>query len=203
MKDHLVAFVDLLGFSDIIRKVDDTRQGIVLRLLESLANATGDHTLESVAIDNETKQIKFRPAISAFSDLIVFSFPSDKLDQVGAGPIVLYLAQSVGHIFKQAFDVNCLIRGGIAFGPLYHAGGVVFGPALVQAYELESKFAKWPRIICSPDAARHLGSNPYLQSDEDRFVCLDYVRGLYDQVPYDFPTERTGMTSKNAWTARI
>jgi hypothetical protein len=56
----------------------------------------------------------------------------------------------------------------------------MFGRGLVKAHELESKFAKRPRIIVSARAAEKLGSHLHLHSDDDGFLCLDYVRAAYD-----------------------
>jgi hypothetical protein len=45
-------------------------------------------------------------------------------------------------------DHQILIRGGIAKGKLFHVeGGPLFGPAMNRAYFLESKKAKYPRVI--------------------------------------------------------
>ena len=44
-----------------------------------------------------------------------------------------------------------LIRGAITRGELFHYGDTIFGPALVEAYELESKIAIYPRIIFTRD----------------------------------------------------
>ncbi len=46
-------------------------------------------------------------------------------------------------------DLGVLVGGGVSFGPLYHDASVVFGPALVEAYHLESDCAKFPRVIGS------------------------------------------------------
>lgn len=40
-----------------------------------------------------------------------------------------------------------LIRGAITFGKLYHNNGVIFGEALVNAYNMEKDKACYPRII--------------------------------------------------------
>ena len=49
------------------------------------------------------------------------------------------------------------IRGAITIGELIHTeNGIIMGPALIEAYELESKFAKYPRIILSEKLLKHL-----------------------------------------------
>ena len=42
-----------------------------------------------------------------------------------------------------------LLRGGITVGQLCHKDNIVYGPAMVEAYELESKSAIYPRVIVS------------------------------------------------------
>jgi hypothetical protein len=195
MDEQLIAFIDLLGFRSIITAQDDARQGQILSLLTSLAKAEGDFRSETRCIDARTRERAVWPAISAFSDHIAFSFTADGLAHVGAGLIVLGLADLIASlVFCPAIPLGCLVRGGIAFGPLHHGGGVLFGPGLVEAYELESKFAGRPRIIVSAGAAEKLGSNPYLHTDDDGFLCLDYVRAAYD---------RETQSNKRNWIARI
>ena len=43
-----------------------------------------------------------------------------------------------------------LLRGGIAVGKPYQDNEVVYGPGLVKAYALESKYAVYPRVIMLP-----------------------------------------------------
>ncbi len=40
-----------------------------------------------------------------------------------------------------------LLRGAITYGKIVHNNQMIFGPALVRAYELESKKAVYPRVI--------------------------------------------------------
>lgn len=182
MDKHLVAFIDLLGFRSIITKKGDLRQEQILLLLTTLHESRGDAELTTKPIDQRTIEIVIRPAISAFSDNIIFSFTEAGLMHVGSGPAVSYLADQAASIFTEAMQLGCLIRGGVSFGPLHHAGGVVFGPALVEAYELESRFAQRPRIVISQTATARIKEHPYLHIDDDGFTCLDYMHARFDQI---------------------
>ncbi len=114
MDEQLIAFIDLLGFSSIIKGQGDARQGQILSLLTSLAEAKGDFSSKTTAVAIGSWKCEVRPAISAFSDHIVFSVPASGLAQAGAGPIVFSLANSVAGIFSRAIGLGCLVRGGIA-----------------------------------------------------------------------------------------
>ena len=47
-------------------------------------------------------------------------------------------------------EYNILIRGGIVKGPLIHNNDLLLGPAMINAYNLESKCALSPRIVIDP-----------------------------------------------------
>lgn len=44
-----------------------------------------------------------------------------------------------------------LFRGAVVIGDLYNDKIIIFGPAMLEAYELESKKAIYPRIIIEED----------------------------------------------------
>ena len=125
MDNQLVVFIDLLGFSSIIETQDDVRYEQIHSLLTDLAKTRGDFRSDTRCIDAGKREHEIRPAISTFSDLIVISIPTEGQGLVGAGPIVISLAEFVaGNIFSHAIRFGCLVRGGIAFGGLHHQGGV-------------------------------------------------------------------------------
>ncbi|MCX7124871.1 MAG: hypothetical protein NTU49_03785 [Gammaproteobacteria bacterium] len=73
-----------------------------------------------------------------------------------------------------------LIRGGITRGDLYHSDSIVFGSAMNDAYALESKEAKMPRILISKELAFDLKTDSrnkkYITMDaEDDKFYLDYL----------------------------
>jgi hypothetical protein len=150
---HLVAFVDLLGFREALR--DSNREDAILSLLRRLAAFQGDFFAESHKVENG-HQSRLRPAVSTFSDNIVLSYPLEGLAQhaLSIDIVILFLQNLVAYIAWNAFQSRLLIRGGIAIGNLYHEGGVVFGPALVEAYEIERSVAIYPRVALGPSVTQ-------------------------------------------------
>jgi hypothetical protein len=203
MDEQLVAFIDLLGFRSIITAKDDTRQEQILALLTDLTNAKSEARSERIRIDASSERLEVDPAISAFSDNLVVSFTAAALAEVGSGPIIYQLANNIATIFRSAIRMGCLVRGGIAFGRLHHAKGVLFGPGLVEAYELESKLAARPRVLLSPRAAERVGDHPILRSDQDGFLCIDYVRAAYDQVGYGLIGRTERQMKFKSWATEI
>jgi hypothetical protein len=82
-----------------------------------------------------------------FSDTIVLSCPADaRIGWVAFVPRVQRLC-------TELLRKECLTRGAIVRGPLYHSDhGDIFGPALIDAYRLESKVAYYPRILIADSA---------------------------------------------------
>lgn len=102
-------------------------------------------------------------------------------------------------------DHGILCRGAVSLGKFIHTDKYLFGPALVEAYLLESKAALYPRIILDRtviDAgakycAEHNTSTmereyleALLEQDSDGMYYIDYFfKALIelDEPNYDFP----------------
>ena len=87
-------------------------------------------------------------------------------------------------------EIGFLVRGALTVGDLYHSDRHVVGPAMVEAYRLESKVAKVPRIIIDEKvlavARRSRGPDhsakeaegyvrAFMTKDADGHHYLDYV----------------------------
>lgn len=184
MSDHLVAFVDLLGFAALIESRGDTAQAKVRGLLKKLAALRGDFDFRSEQKTGGTTTY-LEPAVSSFSDCIVVSFDLTKLEQNNVGFYIAWqlLGRWFGDIALEALGMGCLLRGGVTIGPLFHEDGVVFGSGLVQAYRMESDGARYPRIIVSQSVVgRTQGFAAYhetlFQADDGEW-CLDYFMAAY------------------------
>ena len=71
---------------------------------------------------------------------------------------------SLVHAQGQLIDFDILIRGGVSVGDIYISGGRVFGPGLIDAYQLESKYALYPRIIIDPHLIQNYKTNKLLKA---------------------------------------
>ena len=80
-----------------------------------------------------------------------------------------------------------LVRGGIVRGDLYAEGDIIFGTGLTNAYLLEERNAKVPRIIitketidcCLSDDMTKAYMNSLLLKDFDAFYHIDSFAMLY------------------------
>jgi hypothetical protein len=179
-QEQLVAYIDILGFNDATRNASASDRTQIISLLKSLAAIRGDYFARSRQLESG-RQFQMRPAVSAFSDNIVISFPLRDLreEQGDEFAPLFFLGRWVSYIAWRALAMGQLIRGGVTIGHLFHADGVVYGPALIDAYELETRVANYPRVVLSNTVITRAG----LQSadfcrfvDQDGLSCLHYMR---------------------------
>lgn len=182
-----VAFIDILGFSDlVVRSAKDVqflnRLHQALRIVQHQGRTWATQAMTGRGgVEKATAQLAAMDFRSqAFSDCIVLS-------QRGTFVVLLFL--SVAQLVMALLELGVLVRGAIALGPLYHDGSIVFGPALIEAYHLESRCAKFPRILVSeavfnasqeglvafPDQGSQAAYRPceFLRRDSDRLYHLD------------------------------
>ncbi len=124
------------------------------------------------------------------------------------GLVLLRLAQTAAYIFSEAIQFDCLIRGGITIGPLYHSEGVVFGRGLVDAHQIESKLALYPRVVVAQKVISWLGGDPATMPDlikrhDDGFFSLNYLRQTFDEISRGKSGENEPMESRQRWVAEM
>ncbi|WP_293721813.1 hypothetical protein [Phascolarctobacterium succinatutens] len=77
------------------------------------------------------------------------------------------------------------MRGGLTYGQLYHKGDICFGPAMNRAYELESKIAKYPRIIVDELLINEDMINKFRHPSNSLEFEINFIKGLVKQDPKD------------------
>lgn len=151
--DRVVLFLDILGFRSLIAQ---ERQDIVAKAL----TATAIQYSENIQI-------------SAFSDNVAVSM------RIGSNCELLQIIQFSSYLAWLLLHKGVLSRGGIAVGKLHHENGIIYGPALNKAYELESQVAVYPRIVLEHDAVtKFLGIH-----GDQKSVCANSIR---QQLRMDF-----------------
>ncbi|HEX7673139.1 MAG TPA: hypothetical protein VF412_03160 [Bdellovibrio sp.] len=142
-KEHIVAFLDILGFSAICLKSEtDDEAKVILQDIFRICH--------SIPAEFESITGKKKIKSMIVSDSIVLSLElendSPTLDELAnfflaCGKFQYYLGRN-----------GIWLRGGISIGALDvdHGQKQVVGPALVRAVNLEKKSAKYPRIVIDP-----------------------------------------------------
>ena len=167
-EEKIVAFIDILGFSNLIKSLDDEPE-----LHELLYSSL--ETIKSFKTDSESEDtVTSEYEVSCFSDSIVISGNSYELSGV---------VWAICWLQLQLLTRGILIRGAITKGKLIHSNDILYGQGMLKAYELESKVSVYPRVILDPEMNF---SVPKEHSFPISFLKED-VDGLYYVDPFSFP----------------
>ncbi|CUH45455.1 hypothetical protein [Ruegeria atlantica] len=177
-----LAFLDVLGFKEILREDDRSQIEQLHHLLRQGSNILQGAENDDLA--TEGFQLPDYHALTAFTDNIVLGFPIHDDGEMESGMAFDRIGEFQLHMVLGGF----FVRGGLAFGDAYVDDLAVYGPALLQAYEAESQLARDPRIVISQSGkeviAHHLeyyGRMPHapqntdLKRDRDGQWFIDYL----------------------------
>lgn len=145
------AFLDVLGFSERIRssRKDKTED----KLLQEF-HAIFDKRINLLKSEVNNSLIYFK----SFSDNVLLAHPSFSQDMESEFGFILWSISE--YQFEMALQ-GFFIRGGLSVGPLFVDDNSVYGEALIDAYELESKVAVNPIVVLCKNTMklvdRHIG----------------------------------------------
>jgi hypothetical protein len=164
--NHFVAFIDVLGFAEMVRH--DTEAGDGRRLfVEKLYEVNQEFASRAATLGEE-----FR--ITQFSDSIVVSHP-----------FVLERApgffRAVSGFQVELLKRELLCRGGVTYGKHFSSASFMFSDAMISAYRIESTQARYPRIVVSTDLVDLLGDKKcgvaeLLVREDDGAAFIDYLK---------------------------
>jgi hypothetical protein len=195
-QDRIVCFLDILGFREHVAQSLTVDGGDSPQKIQQLAEA-----LNQVREICDVDRPEARPEteITQFSDSIVLSFLSGAESGVFDALLSILWVQ-IGLVYS-----GILCRGGVARGKLIHTPKVLFGPAMVDAYLLESQAALYPRVILDESIiragmtahARHHrpehekeAITDLLSQDADGRYYVDYLTKAQSELndpEYDYP----------------
>jgi hypothetical protein len=129
---RLTLFIDFIGFkAHVQHTVADPK---FLQRLVSAMDRVGEIASDDRAFHKSQR-------ITQFSDCIVVSY---RVEEESA---VFWLLNEIAFCVIDLVERGFLLRGALTVGDLLHTAKHVVGPAMVEAYELESKVANFPRIL--------------------------------------------------------
>lgn len=175
VKNCIVAFIDLLGTSEAIRKDhSDINLYLMNYIYQSAFDMCSDHSMYK-------EEIK----VKAFSDNIVFGIElPDKFDRENFQACLRNILEMCAYFQIAAFGCGIAVRGGITVGDFFCNDIFVWGKGLLRAYDLESKIAVYPRIILDTDVLDlieeydSVDGKCHSAEDVDGVTFLDYLSYL-------------------------
>jgi len=196
----VVALLDVLGFAERMRQSyrDGGAAGLLIDFRSALDSAYENFRntdLERVIGAEKASKVLDCWHVKAFTDNIVIGFPvhpSEPDAEAEMGSVLLALREYQLEMVIRGF----FVRGSVSIGDLYMDDEIVFGDALLTAYEAEQTVARDPRIVISASARsyvkRHFGfyaepasapHNEVLLKDADGQLFVNYLGATYDESP--------------------
>lgn len=171
---YYVAFLDILGFKNLVSDPACSCEGI-MSIYELAQNK------HQIFFKDESENVRNSIKMKIMSDSICLYIRTDF-------PNALHylLVYCVSFQYDLFITKNLLMRGGITSGDMYAKGDIIFGPALTEAYLLEEKNAKVPRIIIRKktidegisgmDENMLTPTRQCVFRDDDAFYALNYFQ---------------------------
>lgn len=144
-ENRFIAFIDILGFKNIIDKtlMDQETYKTVLSAVNYISGVRKEN------YEGFLSEYGILKEVSVFSDSIVISYAYD----ITGG--LFHILMDLVFISFNLTASGIFIRGGVTYGELYHKESVCFGPAMIKAYKLESEEAIYPRIVVDEVAIKY------------------------------------------------
>jgi hypothetical protein len=200
--NSIVTFIDVLGFSDLLRS--DPSGDRILRVASRLRQYATE--------DLDGRRASLQGTAIHFSDCVVRCTPL----RGGEDPLpeILEELEDLTYVQGELLGEEILLRGGVAVGPAHIGPDGVLGPAVLDAYTIESKLAVYPRIVLHPELANRFstegdsGRGMYARDglrltrpSDDGFQFVDYLRNFpreihTDPSPYREETARGYMAPR-------
>ena len=165
LKAYIVAFIDLLGFSAMVKYDCESANGDQ-KYIESL-----------YSIHLKTKKLKESIEglqLIQFSDSVVLAIPytSDNY---------MKILNVISHYQYDLLQSGILCRGGVSYGKHFSTEDFLFSNGLIDAYRLESTVASTPRVVISRDLVALVNPsespNEYLELERDGLYFIKYLNG--------------------------
>lgn len=180
-ENRYVAFLDILGFKNMVcQSVNEQKKFDVINMALNYASSVQRENYEG-----QIPMAELGKQVSVFSDSTVISY---EMIRPGSGFLVL---MDLIYICNDLLGLGLPVRGGVTVGALIHDNNKCFGPAMVEAYNMESKVAIYPRILIDPKIIeydlQYRGENNTVEFEEacitslikkderDNYICLDYL----------------------------
>jgi len=153
-REAVITFVDILGFKKLI---SSATYDVVEKKLKVVRRLSG--------LKDEEDGEGFEPKVIQFSDSVIriraLDSAANKESRYG---LMFYEMLDLVHMQGELINHGVCMRGGVSIGPVHFDNETLFGPGFVRAYEMESVYANYPRIVVDPKLIAQLQKDRRLAS---------------------------------------
>lgn len=142
---YYVAFIDILGFSEFIKKYDKGLLPNVLNDLKSALDNATDFLKTDYVKEEDAFHWKKYLKVHLFSDCLCAALPIN-INFNDTFHNLVFFTMYISTYQNLLMEKGFFARGGISIGSFYSDENMIFSGALVESVELEKK-AVFPRIL--------------------------------------------------------
>src|SRR6185503_20061687 len=176
LRNSIVAFVDVLGFSNMSTAAVELDEA--QRTLTMIAAAIKDsRDFVRKTFSQESTRVRNGWEVKFFIDNLALACPCDTSENDSRAAIRFVLRCAQRYQLRMALN-GFFVRGAMSIGQICLTDEIIFGSALIECYQGESKSAIVPRVLLSESLWRVLSES--LRVDADAFgseerdlVCRD------------------------------
>lgn len=179
---RIIAFIDILGFSELIK--DSEQNPATFEKIYEVINyfknweKPENWNLKTIEIEEDAQMkglaifdLSNKSTCTCFSDSIIVSI---KITDGDISALLSTLIANISFIGAYIIQKGILIRGAITIGNIIHQdNGIILGQGFIDAYNLESKLATFPRIIVSEKLINEL--NYLIETKSNRYPYHQYL----------------------------
>lgn len=172
LQNYYLAYFDVLGYKAFFNEEESDHQKFLKDILGTL-----DYVKSQV---NEFSSFSSRIGLRVYSDNFLLYIKEEGQDKVIEDFNALAALTSVVALIqvKILAQYRILLRGGITKGEFYVDENIIFGKGLIQAVEIESKRAIYPRVAIDVDSfcLKNYDSlwKSLIKKDDDGIYFVDY-----------------------------
>jgi len=187
--NRILAFIDVLGFKEAVKRTNEIENQHEIGFINNFFDEINNQQRMKECFPKEI-QLNDR-IVNQFSDSIVISYSKENF--------IHHIFQDAYFLCIKAMENEFLLRGAIVYGKLIHSknDNKLFGPACLEAYEMEREKAVFPRIIIDEkifDLAKDNYSNcdnpdleyenlmKLISLDFDNINYINYINKYYTGV---------------------
>lgn len=147
----LVAFLDLLGFSQEIKENWNNPGNDPLNKILGLKKITPRETNIGLIFNGAPKGgVQYFYRVRSISDSFVVSFPVEEEINGHEINILIGFLNYIAIIWRNCLNIGYTIRGSVTFGDIFWNMDEIIGPAFIDAYHAEQKIVGTSRVLlCS------------------------------------------------------